>query len=355
MTRMVGIACVLLLFPLIALGDDAPASDAAPSANETKHLLRYKFQPGENLRWNVVHRVKVNTTVSGTAQTAETTSTSVKLWKVLPAKKEGTYRFEHSVERVEMRQKLTGREEIVYNSQTDVAPPIGFEDAAKNVGVPLAVITVDGQGTVLDRERKKSAPNDAESQIVIPLPAEAVPAGHVWSFPYDVQVNLRSGEARMIKTRQRFTLESVENGIASIRVETQVLTPVQDPEIEAQLIQRETKGTVRFDIAAGRIIEQRMDLDKSVLGFSGESSSLHYVMRFTEELAPSGATASAPAGPVGPAPLPSAAKGSAPAKSKTAAKPAPQNTQAAKPSGPTAKVASPPTTGNKPASKYRRR
>jgi hypothetical protein len=365
---MVWIAYAVMLCPLAAVADDSPAP-AQSAGGEATYLLRYKFQPGETLRWNVVHRVKVNTTVSGTTQTAETTSTSVKVWKALPAKKEGTHSFEHSVERVEMRQKLTGREEIVYNSQTDAAPPLGFEDAAKNVGVPLAVITIDGQGAVIDRERKRSTPSDGDSQIVIPLPAEAVPVGHVWSFPYDVQVSLRSGESRQIKTRQRFTLESVDGGIASIRVETQVLTPVNDPEIEAQLIQRETRGTVRFDIAAGRIVEQRMDLDKSVLGFSGESSSLHYVMRFTEELLPATATASAPvakpAGPVGPAAKASPPKAPAQAQAAPSNPPAQAKT-AAQPSGAQAAKANPPApqnppaaqrsaTGSKPSGNYRRR
>ena len=35
---------------------------------------------------------------------------------------------------------------------------------------------------------------------------------------------------------------------------------------------------------AGRILSQQMDLDKHLVGFRGETSSLHYVTRFTEEL-----------------------------------------------------------------------
>ncbi len=72
-------------------------------------------------------------------------------------------------------------------------------------------------------------------------------------------------------------------------VATQILTPIHDPAIEAQLIQRESSGTVRFDIEAGRIVRQQMDVDKRVVGFRGEASSLHYLTRFTEELVPSAA------------------------------------------------------------------
>jgi hypothetical protein len=44
------------------------------------------------------------------------------------------------------------------------------------------------------------------------------------------------------------------------------------------------KGTVRFDIAKGRIASQQMDVDRRVLGFSGDSSLMHFVSRLEERL-----------------------------------------------------------------------
>ena len=55
-----------------------------------------------------------------------------------------------------------------------------------------------------------------------------------------------------VKTQQKFTLLKVDDGIAQIEVETQILTPIHDPMIEAQLIQRASSGIVRFDIQRGR-------------------------------------------------------------------------------------------------------
>ena len=55
---------------------------------------------------------------------------------------------------------------------------------------------------------------------------------------------------------------------------------MNNPAIEAQIVQREGSGVVRFDIEAGRIIGQQMDVDKHVVGFRGEASSIHYVTRF---------------------------------------------------------------------------
>jgi hypothetical protein len=90
-----------------------------------------------------------------------------------------------------------------------------------------------------------------------------------------------------VKTEQKFTLKSVSAGVATIELVTHILTPVHDPMVESMLIERETSGTLRFDMDAGRILSQQMDVDKQVVGFRGEASSLHYLTRFTEEFLPS--------------------------------------------------------------------
>jgi len=260
------------------------ASFCAGDETPEKVLLRYKFEPGQVLRWDVTQQGNVRTSVSGTTQTAETVSKSVKVWRVKEVDEKGGALFEHSVENVDMRQKLTGRPEVRYNSQTDTEVPVGFNDVAAAVGKPLTIIRLDRRGKVLLRHQtkhNKSVPN--QGQVTIPFPEEPIPVWHTWSFPYEVTVNLESGGIRRIDTRQRFELKEVKHGVAVIHVSTQVLTPIHDPAIEAQLAQREASGNVRFDVEAGRIVSQQMDLDKRVIGFRGQASSLHYRTRFTEK------------------------------------------------------------------------
>ena len=113
-----------------------------------------------------------------------------------------------------------------------------------------------------------------------------MPVGHTWSLPQDIDIPLETGGVKRIKAIQQFTLEDVKTGVATIRVSTEILTPITDPAIESQLVQRESAGRVRFDIDAGRILGQQMDIDKHVVGFRGEASSIHYVNRFSEQLLP---------------------------------------------------------------------
>jgi hypothetical protein len=287
----IGLASLAVL-AAAALADDfqtaqSKSTGESNSAGE-KYTLRYKFHPGETIRWEVIQRTRIRTTVSGTTQIAEMVSKSVKAWRITDVEPDGTARFEHLVESVDMRQKFSGQQEVRYNSQTDEKPAPGFETVAQSIGVPLAVITMDNKGEILKRERKpvRAAAQNEEGQITISLPDEAVPVGHTWSFPYEIEVPLEDGTVKKVKTLQKFKLASVKTGVATIEVATKILTPIHDPAIEAKVIQKEQSGTVRFDADAGRVLGQQMDLDRRVVGFTGNNpaSSLHYLTRFTETL-----------------------------------------------------------------------
>jgi len=276
----------LVISAATAGADDSQAAE--PNAGSEKYTLRYKFQPGETIRWEVLQQARIRTTVSGTTQVAETVTKSIKAWRVNDVEPDGTATFEHLVESVDMRQKFSGRQEERYNSQTDKEPPPGFEAVAESIGVTLAVVTMNPRGEILHRQRNpvKAAAQNEEGQMTIPLPEEPIAAGHTWSFPYTLDVPLEDGTFKKVKTLQTFKLRSVKTGVATIDVATKILTPIHDPALEARLIQREQDGTVRFDVDAGRMLSQQMDLDRRVVGFipNNPASSLHYLTRFTETL-----------------------------------------------------------------------
>jgi hypothetical protein len=123
----------------------------------------------------------------------------------------------------------------------------------------------------------------------------SVAIGDDWSSPVEIDVTLKDGSQKKVQTRQKFRLESVTDGVAHITVDSQVLTPISDPSIEAQLVQRMSSGWVKFDIEAGRVLSQQLELDRHIVGFNGPASSMHYVTRFTEKLLPAGEASSEPA------------------------------------------------------------
>jgi hypothetical protein len=258
---------------------------ASATADET-YSLKYKFSEGEKLRWQVSEQVVVKTTMRGTTQVAKTSGTSIKVWQIGETSGEGNVTFRHLVESVNMKMWLTGRDEISYNSKTDAKPPEQYKSVAENVGRPLSEITMDAHGAIVGRKDLVDTPQIASRQIALPLPAEPVKIGATWTRPLEIPASLRSGEKKTIQARHKFTLLAVEGDIAEIKLETQILTPITDPEIESQIVQRKTSGTAEFDLANGRFIEIELGLDEAVHQFQGPDSVMHYKMKFVETLLP---------------------------------------------------------------------
>lgn len=267
----------LFAFALVSLSSAALAED---------YELVYKFQPGEELRTQVVHLVTVESKIKGFTQTAKTRSVSTRVWKIIGVDAKGNITLDNSVAAVNMWQSHTdekGTKEISYNSEKDPSPPPQYESVAKTVGVTLATLTIDPAGKVIDRRSNLPNLNPGIGELAVPLPGKRVKIGDTWFTLEEVKLRTDDGLVKRIETRQLYKLEKVELGVATISVVTQILTPISDPKLQSQLVQRMQAGTIKFDIDAGRLIHKQMDLDESVLGFAGPDSHMQYLARLTEE------------------------------------------------------------------------
>ncbi len=256
-------------------------------------MLRYKFRTGESIGYEVEHLVSVKTTIDGTSQAQQSRSRSRKRWvvKEVTAKNEAT--FTHSIDYVNMWSECQGSEPVKFDSRTDKKPPLDYQQVAEMVGKPLSTVTVDEQGGVLDRQDGAAQIDLGTGGILVPLPAQAVRLGEEWSITTDIPVRLDDGAFKAITTRQRYRLESVEAGVATISLQTQILTPSITARARSQLIQKLSNGTIKFDLDAGRIMAKNLEWDETVVGFNGPSSNMAYLGRITESLVPSERTASA--------------------------------------------------------------
>ncbi|MCI0333297.1 MAG: hypothetical protein L0228_08755 [Planctomycetes bacterium] len=295
--RLVSIFAALLGIFLVAVQATAEENVAATSSGgpalialvpekpEVKQYdLRYKLKRGDVLRYEITHRASIRSTIEQETQAAQTRTDSVKLWKVTDVLKSGEIEFINVVERVQMINQLPDRDPTKYDSDRDKNPPPGFEDAAKAIGVPLSIVRISPRGKVIRRDLKVRGPStDEDAPVALRLPEEPVAIGDTWDEPFEVVVTLENGGTKSIQTRRHHELVNVASGIATIKATYQVLSPI-DAAIECQLVQRLMEGEVKFDIEAGRVVGQRMDIDKRILGFAGPTSSMQYIMRMEEKL-----------------------------------------------------------------------
>jgi len=269
----------------------------ALAAEGEKYTLAYKFSPGEEIRTRVFQQSTVDTKIKGEYSIARSRSTSTKVWKITAVDSQGNITLENSVADVDMWQSVTGKPEVKYNSRTDKSPPLGYQYVADSIGKPLATVTIMPNGKLMERRGEKQQVNTGLGDLAVPLPEGPVKEGDAWETPELVRLKIEE-ENVVIKVRQLYRLVLVQTGVATITVETQVLTPVRDPKVLSQLVQRMQKGTIKFDVDAGRLISKQMDLDESILGFSGPESQMKYISRTTEEPV-EGSAASTDATPAG--------------------------------------------------------
>ena len=270
------LALTILLAPQIAArADDAPAKKT--------YELKYKFKKGSVVQTKVTHQVAIKTQVKGKTQTATTLSVSNKVWRITDVDAKGNITLIHSVESVTMKQKISDRAEVSYDSKKDKTAPPGFESVAKSVGKPLTRVTFSPAGKIISRVELLPQPNANKGQIVMVLPEGPVAVGATWKVPREVKTKLKGGSVKKIQIQVKYTLKEVTGGIATIDVETQVLTPIHNPEIEVQVIQHFTNGSVQFDIARGLVTKKVINLDKRVVDFSGPGTYMQYRARFREE------------------------------------------------------------------------
>lgn len=292
----VGIVVSLLSACVLAARGDEGANDKGKSvlADLAKakdrigptYRLAYRFAAGDVLRTKVVHLATVETKIKGTAQTTKSRTLSTRAWRIHEVDAAGNITFDNVVERLEMWNSVEGRQEVHYDSDTDKTPPAEFASVASSVGKVLATITIDPYGRILSRNNAQAHYNPGIGDLTVPFPPadkQPIKPGVSWSIPDELKLPVEGGTIKKIQTQQHYKLEKVEAGIATIAVETQVLTPINDPKLQSQLVQRLQKGTIKFDIDAGRLLHKQLDIDQAVFGFSGPDSHMQYLARFTEE------------------------------------------------------------------------
>ncbi|MEZ6135153.1 MAG: hypothetical protein R3C53_09610 [Pirellulaceae bacterium] len=260
------------------------AQQTTPAKSADAYAIRYKLQPGQTLVSKVSHFAETKTRMAEHDEASSSRTISTKVWEVQSVDADGNMTFEYRIDAVNLAQSVGDGEELKYNSQTDAEAPDVFRSVAETISKPLATVTINPQGQVIARDKESLAPVMGIGELTLPLPADPVAIGGQWNVPRELRVKLESGSFKTIKVRELYTLEKVSAGVATIRVETQPLTPVNDPAVESQLIQQLSKGTIKFDLDNGRLISKELAWSDEVVGFRGPDTSLRYDAEWTEEL-----------------------------------------------------------------------
>jgi len=113
-----------------------------------------------------------------------------------------------------------------------------------------------------------------------------VKIGDTWKDRFQTDVTVEKTLKKDVTLQRTYKLEKVEGSIATIKLNTGLITPINDPQIEVQLIQRSPAGTIKFDLEQGRIVSMDTVVNQTVLGAFGPKSLMSAVTNSKEKLLP---------------------------------------------------------------------
>ncbi len=272
------IAVVLTWLCLVSAGLADQPSDGAT------YLLRYSLKTGEQLRFEVTHVAKTKTRVQGSEDVTQVHTTSQRRWDVADAN-ELQITFDHLIDAVEMTQQHGQEDELRWDSSGDQEPPAAFASVAEQIGKSLATVTINPGGKEIKREdHAGSKISLGMGSLTLALPEEPIMVGHSWIVPREVQCRTEDGEVKTIKINERYTLDKVQTGVATLSVRSEPITPIKQETVRAQVVQQLSNGVIRFDIDNGRMLSKQLDWDETVVGFQGANSMMEYRAKLTETL-----------------------------------------------------------------------
>ena len=225
------------------LPKDRSSSPTPPKPTRRSTTCATSSPRGDVLRYDVDHRASIRSTIDETTQAAQTKTDSVKAWKVTDVLPNGEIEFMNVVERVHMVNQLPDRDPTEYDSTRDKTPPPGFEDAAKAVGVPLSV---DAHHAARQGHQPRRQSSAAQTPTTMPRSCSACRRSRSRSATLGTSRSTSRSTSKTAapnRSKPAATTSSVDvaNGIATIEVTYQVLSPI-DATIESQLVQRLMNG-----------------------------------------------------------------------------------------------------------------
>jgi len=270
----------------------ATATSALAPANVV--VLAYKFQPGQFVYYAGTSRVQYITQLGDQSRfsSLQTNETGTH-FRVVSVDENGQAIIEPVIDRTRMTAKMQDKDAVDYDSAKAVDPQSQFRAIQDAIGRTVARFQVAPNGklmkaTIVDTTapqalRDAAGKLDTRFPYLSLLPSTPVSVGDKWREDYSIVV-INEGLKQPIPMRRVYELTAVADGVARIGFKTVILTPLNEAELEKQVIQQTPTGTIEFDIERGLVRSYTSSIDRTVLNAFGQQSLLNVTGKSTETL-----------------------------------------------------------------------
>jgi hypothetical protein len=271
-----------LVAPRLVARADSTAVPAGTSASAATRepVLAARPQPLKSAEYRLVYKFRVNEDVhmplftdsqilvqKGPAeQSTNSQSTVERHYHVTSVDPDGSAVVQLFIDSVKLSYAFNNGKPTIYDtSKPDPAPP-EFGRVRDSIG-PHGHVRFSPQGVILPLPGGSPSSIDPTIESFLDfLPDKPVRIGDEWADDIKVKVSLSRNLNQKVTLRRQYTLESVEGNIAKIRLRTVEITPIQDPQVQAQLVQRTPEGTITLDLDRGIVTARELTCQRKVVG-----------------------------------------------------------------------------------------
>ncbi len=274
--------------------------------------LAWKFKPGEEVQFATLQKMEIAVDAGGIEIVFEVDQALDLTWKVVSVADDGSATLTQSIDRLQFRMNSGFTGEFVYDSRSGeegegmIWERMGSILSGLTSGTTEVTITPTGEvkdvvlsdelseafeaakegegaggffallGIGMDAETVKLSIADS----VITLPAEALDDGGTWSNTTELEM----GPAKQM-TEKTYTFNGSEDRdgkkLAKIEIASEITLEIDEEneaDVELEVTEQESTGTVYFDIESGKTVESSL---RTVLVLEGESPMGELIMERT--------------------------------------------------------------------------
>ena len=268
---------ILFLLALALLLPSRTDADEAPEPI----LLRYLFKSGQFVHYEVASDTSMMIAKGEAKQTTIESRQTKQHYRVVSAGEDGSAVLEPVIDEAVMEAKTGDAKPHRFDSRSTDPVPKAFQAIKDDIGRPFVRLRFNANGRATEvlpiSGIEKKVPTDPQQHAFLTVfPEKAIQIGDSWNDDITAPVGVRLSETKTLRRdipiRRRYTLKSVENGIAVIEFRTYPIELKLEPSIQAQLIQRTLRGEIRFDVTLGLLLETKSVGEGNVTAPFGEGS-----------------------------------------------------------------------------------
>ncbi len=265
-----------------------------------KYALEYKFKKGDVIQWKHDHRTVIKTRSGAATENTSTRAQPDFKWTVRNVDSRGTIRFDIEMERIKVLEQLGSNDPVHYDSDKDKKAPDTCVPYKERLGKVCATYSISSSGRVVAKKSnyEQVLLGGVGDNPVVAFPTMPISIGHKWDVPHFVTAKDEYGSDQRLPLRVRYVLEKVVDGKAHITFDTDVLTPLSDETIRAQIVSHMARGFIVFDIANGVLLNRETRWDERVIGYQKAENYMHYTAFRNEVRVEEEKVAAKPAAPV---------------------------------------------------------